>query len=455
MTPDSVTENTAHRPKTTGGEDVAVVLITRAGLIIAGLAIQSLLAYTLLPEGRGAYAVCVIFGGLFGALFSPGADRGAQYFVMKKQISLSQGVSVALSICLLGSALASAIAIPLIRSDISFFQKADPRSFHVALVLIPLTSFSTSMQLQLAGLRRFARLAFFSLLQTAVNVLTVVILVWGLGFGVDGALIAGAVSHLVMIFASAWDLRRDHGLRLVIPGRSSFIRVLRYGLEYYVARMGQLVDVKVGSLFLGMIAARIDIGLFAVASGLMMRVFIISNSVSSALLPRVTEDASGRPGLVAFCARVTSWATGLAVAVLLAFMVPLTRVLLSEAFLPIVPLIWVIAPGVFVYGGASVLMAYFRGINRPRVCSWVVWSGLSANLTTVALLYPRLGVVAAAWGMTVGGIVRSAVLSTVYWKTTHMTLASIWLPQGSDAKRIWALWRGAVERGLGRRPVDG
>lgn len=42
---------------TTGGQDVAIVFATRAGVAVLDLLIQRLLAYRLLPEGRVAYAV--------------------------------------------------------------------------------------------------------------------------------------------------------------------------------------------------------------------------------------------------------------------------------------------------------------------------------------------------------------------------------------------------------------
>ena len=448
--------NTNTKPirRTTGVEDVAVSMATRVGLLLSAVAIQSLLAYALLPAGRGAFAVCILFAAMLGTLLTPGADAGAQYFVMAKRMSVSQGVSVSLVICLLGGGLSVALTIPLIHSGIAFFRNAEPGSFHLALVLVPLTSFTIAVQHQLAGLRRFARLALFSLVQTAANGLALVLLVVGLGLGVDGALLAGCVSSLVMIFVCLRDLRRNAGLRWEIRSRVGFTRVLRYGLKYYVARIGWGVDLRVGVLLLGILAGRAEVGLFAVASGLMMRFVMISNAVFVPLLPRIAGDDRGRPDLVAFCARITTWVTGAALVLLLAFNIPLVRILLSAEFLPVIPLIRIIAPGILVYAGASVLTAYFRGMNRPAISSWAVGLGLAMNLVIVPLLYPELGVEAAAWGMTIGLFGRSALLSVCYYRMTRTSPSLTWLLQRGDIPRLWGSTRSSINHVLHRSSAD-
>ena len=108
-----------------------------SGTVIFGLAIQGLPAYTLLPEGRGSFALCVVFAGVLGVLFTPRAREGAQYFVMTKQATVSEGVGGALASCLVGGALAITLAIPFVHSDIAFFHKAETRSFYLALALVP------------------------------------------------------------------------------------------------------------------------------------------------------------------------------------------------------------------------------------------------------------------------------------------------------------------------------
>ena len=379
-------------------------------------------------------------------MLTPGADAGAQYFVMTKRISVSQGVCIALVICLLGTIIAAALSVPLINSDIAFFQKAEPGSFHLALVLIPLTTFSNAVQHQLAGLRRFVRLALFSLVQTGANALALVALVVGLGLGVEGALLAGCTGNLFMIIFCVRHLRRNDGLTWEIPSRLNLAEILRYGLRYYIARIGGGGDARVGVMLLSMLADRAEIGLFAVASGVMTRFLMIPNAISVPLLPRSARDESGRPDLVAFCARVTTWVTGAAIVPLIAFDTALVGAMFSTEFLPAVPLIRIIAPGLLVYAGASIFTAYFRGMNRPDICSWAVGVGVVANLISVPLLYPVLGVVAGAWGMTIGLLGRGAFLIVTYNRVTRTSPSLTWIPQRGDLLRLRGLTRSAINR---------
>ena len=125
------------------------------------------------------------------------------------------------------------------------------------------------------------------------------------------------------------------------------------------------------------------------------------------------------PNSSRFCARITTWITAAALILLLAFHIPLVRILLSAEFHPAVSLIRIIAPGILVFAGGNILTAYFRGISRPDICSWAVALGLVVNLVMVPLLYPKIGVEAAAWAMTAALFGRSALLSVAYCRMTR------------------------------------
>ena len=428
-------------PRTTGGRDAAIVFATQVGTVIFGLAIQSLLAYTLLPEGRGSFALCVVFAGVLGVLFSPGARQGAQYFVMTKQATVSEGVSVALAICLLAGALALTLTAPFLHSDIAFFHKAETHSFYLALALVPVMAFSGALEHQLAGLRRFGHLAVFTLVHVAVNILVLLVLVWVGRIAVDGAVAAVVGAHGCTVVLCAWYLRRHHGLVPINPFRAASARIVGYGLRFHPADIGGALEVSAGLLVLGLFASPSEIGLFATASALMFRLRMISDAVGNALLPRIA--GRGRPELTTLCLRVVWCGTAATILAMLPISTPLVRILFSDAFLPAVPLLWIIAPGVLAYACAGILGTYFKGIDRPGICSWAVALGLAVHLIAIPVLYPALGVSAAAWGLTLGMICRLVVLAAAFARATRMRWFSIWLPRLGDAASFWRTFRAA------------
>ena len=438
---------------TSGAQDIAAIFATRLVLVVFGLLTQSVLAYTLLPAGRGAYAVCVLFASLLGVLFAPGVQHGAHYFVLTQRAGVSQGVSAALAVCLAGTGVAVALALPLIQSDIAFFHKAETRAFYLALVLIPLTAFSLSVEHQFAALRRFGRLAVFSLLRGGAQALALVFLVWNQGLGVNGALVAFAAGHCVMIAVGLRDLRRHCGLVPEMPRRSSLRRILGYGLKNHVARIADSIEWQLGALVLGLIASRAEVGLFAAASVLMFRFSMISYVVARALLPRITGVETVRPELVARCLRLVGWTTAAALAGFIALSTPLVRLLLSDAFLPAVPLIRIIAPGVLACAVSGVFEVYFMSVNRPQVCSWAACLGLGVHLGALFLLYPTLGMAAAAWALTLSYTGRCLFLAIMYRRTTQTTWQALWRPRRDDATVLWALGRSVIRAIRERSPT--
>ena len=180
-------------------------------------------------------------------------------------------------------------------------------------------------------------------------------------------------------------------------------------------------------------------GLLTAASGLMLGFLLISSAVGTALFPWVAGVE--RVEMVARCLRLVCVRTALPLLVLLALSATLVRLLLSDAFPPVVPLLWIIAPGLLAYAVSGIFMTHFKGAHRPDICSWAVFLGLCANLGALLLLYPSLGVAAAAWGLTIGMVCGCSFLSIVFHRTTRTGLTAVWRPRHSDLDFLWAAGR--------------
>ena len=459
------------RSSNSGGRDVGIVFASRIGLMLLNLLVQGMLAHFLLPEGRGSYAVCFAFATSLGILFTPGAEEGAQQFAMTRRAGVSQAVATAFVICLVGSALAIGLAMLAMQSEFALFDKAQARSFHLALCLIPLMAFSMAVEHQLVGLRRFGRLAAFLPLRATVNIVGVFVLVRHMGFGVDGAIVALAAGHLLMIGLCLRDLWRHCGLVATKPERGSLAFILGYGLKFHAARLRSGVGPQLGVVVLGLLASSAQIGIFVVAMTLVIGFALISDAVGHALLPRIAareaahslppdETAAGAsaeraaapdepttPTLVALCLRLVCAVTAIGLLALLLLGKPVVELLFSAAFLPAVPLLWLIAPGILANAGCGLLVTYFKAVNRPALCSRALWAGWCIELGALVLLFPTLGIAAAALSVTLGAGCSLFLLAIAFQRTTALGWLHTWVPRHGDIASLRLALHRALEHG--------
>jgi O-antigen/teichoic acid export membrane protein len=424
-----------------GARDTAITFFTRLSVMAASLGIQSALAWLLGPSGRGSYAVCVLFAMLLGVVFALSVDRAGQYLIASGRAGVVEGVLVTLSAGLAGSAAGVIVGFILIHSGAEFFSKATPFAFKLSLILVPLNVLAESLIFLLIGVRRFAWMSRIAIIRVLTHLAATLVLVLGLGLGVNGALVALMMGNSAAIAVALGYFRREYGLGPRRLKLDDFRRLLSYGARYWVANLGSQMNFRIGTLVLAWFVTTTEIGLFAAAASLVARVLLIPDAIEAALLPRVAGDPGGRTELVSRVARLSLMVCGAVLVVLAAVSRPLVAVLFSHDFLPAVPLIWMIAVGMLLHSGSKVLVAYFMGINRPSVCSWAVVSAVAANFAALLLLLPVVGLPGAAWAMTIGYLARTSVLVLSFRATTGRGFRETWAPRRADFELLVELVR--------------
>jgi len=438
-----------------GARDTAFALGSRVGVLAIGLAIQSTLAWALGPEGRGSYAVCLLFATILGTVFTFGMDRAGQYFAASGRLAVPDSVRAMIAALLAGSALGVAVGWALISLDLPFFAKASRSSFYVSLSVIPFVAVQNAFVMVLIGMRKIGLVAIVTITSVAVQLAAALALVLGLGLGVQGALWSVVIADTVTIAVALGAFRREGWLRAGRVTLSSMGALAGYGVRYYVAKLSTMVHFRVGTLLLAFFVSPAEIGLFAAASQLTGRVTLISKAVEMALFPRVAGDERGRPELVARSGRVTMLAVAAVLCLLVALSWPIVAVVLSPEFLPAVPLIWIVAPGVLARSGANVLMTFYMATNRPAVCSWSVGLGMAANVLAILVLLPRFGLAGAAWAMTIGYVMSWSILLAAFHRSTGRGVVETWRPRRGDVVLLLDGVRQVCSVALRRRPAEG
>ncbi len=437
-----------------GARDTATALAGKLGVLVLGLAVQSSLAWVLGPDGRGSYAVCLLFAIVLSTLFSFGVDRAGQYFSASGRLEPNRSVRAMIFLLLIGSLLAVGVGWALLSSGLTFFRKADHSSFLVALGIIPLVSVQNALLMVLGGMRRIAFMAIVSVSSVAVQLAAALVLVLGLRQGVNGALWSVIIAGVVTVAVTLHYMRRTGWLTVCGTAWRDAGRLLSYGLKYYVAKLSTVVHFRVGTLALAFFVSPHEIGLFAAASQLVARLTFVSQAVETAIFSRIAIDSAGRPALVAQSARVTMYIVGVLLCLLLALSWPIVAIVLSPEFLPGVPLVWIVAPGILVRSGSNVLMTFFMATNRPGICSWAVGTGTVVDVAAIVLMLPMLGLSAAAWALTLGYVSSGAILVASFHRTTGIALTDAWRPRREDVKALRDALRTVLSSLKLRVPLD-
>ena len=217
----------------------------------------------------------------------------------------------------------------------------------------------------------------------------------GLGPTVNAAIAAYVVSTLIQTVGSAVAARRVTG-GLPWIDRVTFRGLFRYGLPFFPGSLAVFFSYRVDAYIIAFIIsdAATALGYYSLAVGLAEMVFFFPRAVSTLYFPHVAgspREESDRQ--VAMTSRVTILITG----VTAILMVPAATVmiyLVLPAFVPSLPALYLLLPGVVAFSVTFVVNGYMTGIDRPGITSVVSVVSLVANVIANLILIPRFGIAA-------------------------------------------------------------
>jgi O-antigen/teichoic acid export membrane protein len=433
--------------------DSGTVLASRVACIILGLATQSVLAWMLGAGPRGSYAVCIIFASMLMLIFQLGVDVASVYFVASRRFTLSEGLTYILIYGGVGGLLAVLAGSVALQMPLAFFDKAPTFSFQLALLHMLVMFFSIPISQLLIAVHDFSWSAILNILTATTHLILTVVLLLVFPENVNAALVGVMASGLFGILSSVYILCRKYEARLVRPRLSPLLAMLSYGARYYFGKLSNQVNFHIGTIILGFFAVESEIGLFSVATILATQTLMIPDALSTVLMPRVAVDEKGRHELVAQCARVAGVFCAVVLLVLCLVATPFVKLVFSPEFLPMVPLVRVMAIGVLFRSISKLFVPYLIGMNHPGTASLAVGAGVTANLLLLWLLMPRFQLNGAAMAMTGNYLLSAAILTWAFVRISKMNLRSTLQLRRSDWDPLRRIWVGlfgspASERGV-------
>lgn len=216
----------------------------------------------------------------------------------------------------------------------------------------------------------------------------------------EAALAMHALAWLIAAgFAAYYVARSVSGGGEATPPR--LLTLWRHGANVFLAKYAERAHSKVGLLVLGMAGAAEAAAFFAVASLAVDLSIFIAGSLSIAVITRRDEGAllGGRElRLVSLAVIAMNLVVGVAIWFLTA---PLVARIYGDAYLPVVPLVKLLVPGLVLYGAYPLYSTHLLKVRRTRLVLVGNFSALALNLA-IGVLLMALGRTSPAQAVSIG-----------------------------------------------------
>ncbi len=290
--------------------------MTFAGNAMAFLAAMAggmITARALGPAGRGSFALLHTTPDLIVSFVLLGIVQTNVCFVSRGTLPAGRALGVsarAAGIQTLAGLLLFAGAVLFYRDQL--LGQASPLLIGLSAALIPLGLFQAHWSSLLGAFRRFSRLAFIRALAPALLVAGYLLLLVAFPLGVAGglaAVILAAVTVCVLMLAALKRAVRGLEPRDGSPGEGTcegfWRRYLTYGIKLHASALLWLLIIRLDIYMIKYFLDLESVGYFALASSLAEKLWLITTSTNTVLLPSLAavENPVERAALAARAGR--------------------------------------------------------------------------------------------------------------------------------------------------------
>jgi len=376
----------------TGGAKVYSVLSSMITLVIT--------ARLLGPEGRGTVAAVTTWAGMFGTLGCLSLGQVVLHRAAVKQNEpwlrsvLGSLIVIAGIMTCCGWAVAS---VSYVWTSGRMFGDISAFSLAIGFAALPLVIWEQYGSFLLIATRRLSTYNRAEVIARTVAMAGILVLVWGLGWGVNGALCATFIAQGVVSLAGINRLLMAAGMR-ICPDWKTMKGLLADGLRLHLNAVGTFLFTSVNILLIQYYKGSEQTGLFQFAIQLIGILFIIPQSAAMALFASVSTlgadaawPANKKLLVVMTCTMI---AGGAMAAVASPVLIPLVAGEKFSASVRIFQLLLVALVGQTI---SAVMAPQWIGRGLFVQASTVTLIIGLLNLVANYILIPEYGIVGAVW----------------------------------------------------------
>ena len=380
-----------------------------------------IIARSLGPEGNGQYAIALLLPTILATFFNIGIAPANVYFLGAGKVDAATAFQAINRLTLfIVTAGLGAGALSIIFHGENWFPNVPQLFLWCALSIFPFMLFQAFLASIFQGLQKFKILNLVVLTQPIITLFLVLTLVLFDIICLEYVLAAHLIGFVVMICITLSKIRAEITMRKPVHIQKGYIKqAITYGYKAHLSNILAFVNYKTDIFLINLLLSPAAAGIYVVAVQLVERLWLVSQSVSTVILPRLSElssDEESRKELTPIMCRMVLAVT-LVLALLLGTLAyPLVVTILGEAYVEAVKALLLLLPGIVAGSGARVLANDIAARGRPELNMYFSAIVVVVNVTGNILLIPKFNLSGAAMATTVAYIVNFVLRLIVYQK---------------------------------------
>jgi O-antigen/teichoic acid export membrane protein len=426
---------------------------TRMVVLLINIPTSIIIARTLGAGGQGIYFSALLFTSILGFVTLMGMDTAYTYFISGRRYPVTQVVAQGLATVLL----LTAVAVPIYLVFVELYGGAVKGWLQAALfpaaVLIPIGLAKWVGIAFLVGLEDIRRFNLLTLLSAILRLFLVSLFLLVFGMKVKAAVAAYAISEAFYVVAAILSVVWKVGFSALRPvfhrdiWRDSFV----YGMKGHIGNVFVQLVYRFDTFLIVYLLSVQHQGFYSIAVLLAEKLSHLPNSIQIVLFPRVSamtpEQANATTPRVVRTTLLIMIGGGLALAASSEFLI---RLFYGEKFMPALPAMRLLLPGVVFLSVFKVLASDLSGRNKRTYISIAAGVAFVLNAILNFVLIPRWGIYGAAVASSIAYILQSAVIVAFFVRISGVKVSSVLIPKPADVPH-YTRWIRETFKGLRTR----
>lgn len=398
--------------------------------------VQVIIARAFGPEGRGVFASVFAITGYLVLLLGTGHSLSNAFFVAsgKQTPAEAAGSSVLGLIVSMSLIVAATLCIMVFRPSFAGF--VSNQLLFLGVMSLPFHLGALFLSGILRGLGKSGYSYWYYGVFKGAWLIAIAVFYFLFSIkSMEMVFITKVIAEFTAFGAMLYFLRSHIDYTWLKPRFAQFRESVSYRLRFYFTLVANPNAIRIEVLIIPIfLMDESALGLYAQAIAILSQIMVVSNVVGYVLMPQVAKHSGTSAELVAQACRVVLAVTfilGILIMVASIYLVPLV---FGKDFSPILPLMWIIFPGIVLQSICKILYHFFQGTNRPMTVSLIFFVSLVIMIAVDILLIPIIGIKGAAIGTLIAALLESGMFSVAFIRETKLRWYDLFVLNSSDWK---------------------